>query len=122
MGDNDLPISGLPAAGLLGPLGAGMPKGPYRLGAKQTDKALRQAAKDFESVLLHRLLQEMQNTIPDSGLAGGGATKQMHGLFWSFLAKDMADKGGLGLWKDLYQQWSGAGGGGQKAASTEQSP
>jgi len=120
VGDNDLPISGLSGADLLGPFGLNMPKGPYRPGAGQTDKALRQAARDFESVLLERLLKEMKNTIPDSGLTGGGATKQLHGLFWSFLAREIAEKGGLGLWKDLYKQWSAAGGG-EKPAPTEAS-
>ncbi|MGB2823917.1 MAG: hypothetical protein WBF17_23260 [Phycisphaerae bacterium] len=122
MGNSDLLISGLPAPDLLGALGVGMPKGPRRPEAGRNDKALRQAAKDFESVLLHKLLEEMQNTIPESGLAGSGTTKQLHGLFWTFLAKDIADKGGLGLWKDLYSQWAGSADGKEKAASTEQSP
>ena len=25
-------------------------------------------------------------------------------MFWLYLARDVADKGGVGLWKDIYQQ------------------
>ncbi|HUS92813.1 MAG TPA: rod-binding protein [Phycisphaerae bacterium] len=79
-----------------------------RKGAPHNDEALKQAAKDFESVLLDRLLNEMKNTIPDSGLTDDGVSKQVQEIFWSHLARDIADKGGLGLWKDLYRQWSQA--------------
>ncbi|HUT02243.1 MAG TPA: rod-binding protein [Phycisphaerae bacterium] len=122
MSNTDLPLTGLSPADLLGPLGVGPANGLRRPGSRQSDKALRQAAKDFESVLLHRVLQEMKNTIPESGLTGSGATKQLNGLFWSFLARDIANQGGVGLWKDLYAQWSAAGMG-QKdpAASVESS-
>ncbi len=65
--------------------------------AKKTEKI----SKDFESVLLTKVLDEMKNTI-GNGLgeeeAGG---EQVKGLFWLYLARDMGDKGGLGLWKDL---------------------
>ena len=65
------------------------------------DKKTEKVAKDFESVLLTKVLDEMKNTI-GNGLgeeeAGG---EQIKGLFWLYLGRDMADKGGLGLWKDL---------------------
>lgn len=64
-----------------------------------------QAAKDFESVLLDRLLQEMKRTIPESGLLGGAATRQVWDLFWGQLARDIASRGGLGLWKQLSRQF-----------------
>ena len=105
MSSHDLPIAPTttPSDLLLGP-GADALR---RLGrGRRADRALQQAAKDFESVLLDKLLNEMKNTIPDSGLTGDGVTKQIQGIFWSYLARDIADKGGLGLWKELYQQWS----------------
>ena len=74
--------------------------------AKPTDRAVEQAAKGFESVLLEKLMDSMQETIPDSGLLGDGTSKQVQGMFWSFLAQDMANKGGIGLWKELYRQWT----------------
>ncbi len=60
-----------------------------------------QAAKDFESVLIYKLLDEMRKTIPDSGLLDSAASEQMEGIFWLHLAQEVADKGGLGLWKEL---------------------
>jgi Rod binding domain-containing protein len=63
----------------------------------------QQAAKDFESVLLERVLSQMKNTIGDWGFEKDGTSKQVDGLFWSCLARGVADKGGLGLWKDIYK-------------------
>ncbi len=67
-----------------------------------TGKKTEQAAKDFESVLLTKVLEGMENTVSqfsaDDKEAG---SEQVKGLFTLFLARDMADKGGLGLWKDL---------------------
>jgi Rod binding domain-containing protein len=37
-----------------------------------------------------------------------GASKQMHGIFWLYLARDIANNGGLGLWKDIYQSLTNA--------------
>ncbi len=62
-----------------------------------------QVAKDFESLFLGRLLEEMKKTIGDWGFEKDGASKQIQGLFWLFLARDVADKGGLGLWKQIHQ-------------------
>jgi Rod binding domain-containing protein len=69
---------------------------------------MEKAAKDFESVLLHQLLQEMSRTIPESGLTSSGASKQIQSIFWSFLAEEVADNGGLGLWRDIQQYCTGA--------------
>lgn len=74
-----------------------------------TDIKNEQAAKDFEAVLLHKMLQEMANTIPDSPLLDEGAGKQVHEMFWYYLAQDLADKGGLGLWKQIAGQTYAAG-------------
>ena len=64
------------------------------------------AAKDFEAVLLNQLMEAMQATIPESGLLEDGTTKQVQAIFWNYLSQDAADKGGMGLWKDLYRQLS----------------
>ena len=64
-----------------------------------------EAAKDFESLLLHRMLEEMERTIPKSGLLDGGSvTGQVRGMFWYHMAQELADKGGLGLWKEIQGQ------------------
>ena len=67
-----------------------------------TDKKTEQAAKDFESVLLTKVLEGMENTVSQFSAEDKEAgSEQVKGLFTLFLARDMADKGGLGLWKDL---------------------
>jgi hypothetical protein len=86
--------------------------------AARSDEQKQQAAKDFESVLLTKLFDQVQESI---GGWGGldeedGAASQVHGLFWLYLARDVADKGGLGLWKDIYQhltQMEGTAGAGE---------
>jgi Rod binding domain-containing protein len=65
------------------------------------DKKTEKIAKDFESVLLTRLLDEMKNTVGNGLGEEEAGTEQVKGIFWLYLARDMSDKGGLGLWKDL---------------------
>ena len=63
----------------------------------------KQYAKDFESVLINKLLDEMKKTIGDWGGEKDGASKQIQGIFWLYLARDIADNGGFGMWKDIYR-------------------
>jgi Rod binding domain-containing protein len=71
--------------------------------ATKTDTASEQSAKDFESVFINKLLDEMKNTIEDWGEEKDGAAQQVDGIFWLYLARDIADKGGFGMWKDIYK-------------------
>ena len=66
-----------------------------------TDKKTEKAAKDFESVLLAKVLEGMENTVSQFSTEEEAGSEQVKGLFTLFLARDMGDKGGLGLWKDL---------------------
>ena len=68
-----------------------------------SEEKKKQIAKDFESVLLGKLLDEMKATIGNWGFEEDGASEQVQGIFWLYLARDIADKGGVGLWKDIYQ-------------------
>ena len=63
----------------------------------------KQAAKDFESVFIAKLLDEMKNTIGDWGFEEDAASRQTKGIFWLYLARDIADNGGLGMAKDIYR-------------------
>ncbi len=72
------------------------------------DEKKKQVAKDFESVLLDKLLDEMKNSIVDWGLEKDAASKQTQGIFWLYLGRDIANNGGLGLWKDIYKYLSNA--------------
>jgi len=75
--------------------------GEARLRASPDELKNEQAAKDFESVLIHKLLQEMANTVDESPLLDEGAGQGVKDMFWYYLAQDLANKGGLGLWKQI---------------------
>ena len=68
-----------------------------------SEEKKKQIAKDFESVLLNKMLDQMKNTIGDWGFEKDGPSNQVQGIFWMFLARDIANNGGLGLWKDIQQ-------------------
>ena len=68
-----------------------------------TEAKKKQFAKDFESVFISKLLDEMKNTIGDWGPEKDGPSKQIDGIFWLYLARDIANNGGFGMWKDIYQ-------------------
>jgi Rod binding domain-containing protein len=70
-----------------------------------SDEKKKQLAKDFEAVFLTRVFDEVKKSIQDSGFDDDAAADQVHGMFWSYLAQDVANKGGFGLWQDLYQQF-----------------
>ncbi|MBP8604256.1 MAG: hypothetical protein KBI46_00255 [Phycisphaerae bacterium] len=62
-----------------------------------------QFARDFESVFIEKLLEEMQKTIGEWGLEQDSTAPQIQGLFQMHLARDAAAKGGIGLWKEIVQ-------------------
>ncbi|MDI6448122.1 hypothetical protein [Anaerobaca lacustris] len=70
-----------------------------------SDEQKKQLAKDFESVFLTKVFDEVRKSIEDSGFDDDVAADQVHGMFWSYLAQDVANKGGFGLWQDLYEHF-----------------
>lgn len=64
----------------------------------------KKIAKDFEGVLLNKIMDEMQNSVPESGLFEDETSKQTQSLFSMYLSQDVAAKGGCGLWKQIYAQ------------------
>ncbi len=68
------------------------------------DKAVA-AAKDFEAVLISKLMEEMSRTIPRSGLLDGPLTEQVESLFWYYLAQETSKNGGMGLWQQIYREF-----------------
>ena len=68
-----------------------------------SDEKKKQVAKDFESIFISKLLDEMKNTITDWGSEKDGASEQIDGIFFMYLARDIADNGGFGLWKQIYK-------------------
>jgi Rod binding domain-containing protein len=73
--------------------------------AGRTDKEKMQLAKDFESVFLSRVFDQVRESIGNWGMEEDGASRQIQGLFWSYLAQDVANKGGFGLWQDIYRHF-----------------
>jgi len=69
----------------------------------RSEEKKQQVAKDFESILLTRLFEQVQQTMGNLDPEEDGTAQQVQGLFWLYLARDVADKGGVGLWKDIYQ-------------------
>jgi len=67
------------------------------------DERKKQIAKDFESILLNKLMNEMKSTIGDWGFEKDGTSDQIHNIFWTYLGQELADNGGIGLWKDIYK-------------------
>ena len=82
-------------------------------------KQIEKSAKDFEAVLLNKVMEEMDKSIPRSGLLESGISDQVRGMFWFYLAQDMADKGELGLWKDIQRQMKQYAGVGETASRPE---
>jgi Rod binding domain-containing protein len=62
-----------------------------------------QTAKDFESLLIGKLVDSMKDTVGDSGLLEDEGAEQTQALFWMNLSTAISDQGGVGLWKDIYK-------------------
>lgn len=91
----DLPVGPVPDAGT--------PPRPVARDPRPVTQATghEQVAKNFESVLLTRLFEQVQESIGTWDLEEDGTSQQVQGLFWFYLAQDVADKGGFGLWKEI---------------------
>lgn len=63
-------------------------------------------AKDFESILIGQLMNQMKETIGESGFLEDGSSKQIQDMFWSFMADEVGSKGGFGMWKNIYKSMS----------------
>jgi len=87
--------------------------------AGRSDEEKKQLAKDFESVFLGKIFDQVKESIGNWGLEEDGASRQIQGLFWHYLAQDVADKGGFGLWQDIYRQFQEMEGAGVAGASLD---
>jgi len=67
------------------------------------DMQRRKVARDFESIFIRQIIDRMKDTIPKSDLADS-SSQQIQSMYWSFLGDAIADKGGFGLWKQIYEQ------------------
>ncbi len=67
----------------------------------------KQAAKDFESLFVNKLLDSMKDTVDAGGIFEDPVGKQINDLFYSFLGEDISKKGGMGMWQDIYKMMDG---------------
>lgn len=72
-----------------------------KIAKEPEDQKSVKVAKDFEALFIKRVLSEMKNTVDESGFDEDAAGSQIRSLFYSYLAEDVANKGGFGLWKDV---------------------
>jgi Rod binding domain-containing protein len=87
--------------------------------ADADDKKKMKVAKEFEGILIGQLMNQMKETIGESGLLEDGSSKQVQDMFWSFLADEVAENGGMGLWKNVYESMSPSGQQSQGAQGAE---
>jgi hypothetical protein len=76
--------------------------------ADRQEEKKKQIARDFESVLLTKVFDQVSDSIGQGSFdedEGDGASQQVQGLFWLYLAQDVADKGGVGMWREIYQHF-----------------
>jgi Rod binding domain-containing protein len=81
---------------------------PARDGDVLQENRKVQAAKDFESLLIGKLVDSMKETVGQSGLLEEEGSEQMTALFWMHLATALSEQGGIGLWKDIYRNIYGS--------------
>ncbi len=67
----------------------------------RAQEKLQKAARDFEAVFLHQVLNVMKDSVPDEE-SDDSTGEQIQGMYWSFMAQAIGDEGGLGLWKDIH--------------------
>lgn len=110
-----LPDQGLSASGRLRPLtrAINLVEMTPEAMAEVSDCKKQALAKDFESILLTQLFNEVKESLSASSFDDDAGSDQFHGIFWSFLAEDVADKGGFGLWQDFYHHFQDMDDGGE---------
>lgn len=67
------------------------------------DKKKQQIAKQFESLFLNRILEQMNNTAELFDGEDKAAAGQVRGIFNMYMSQHISDSGGFGLWKDIYK-------------------
>ena len=68
-----------------------------------SETKLERTAKDFESILILKVLEEMTKTIGQWGFEKDGVSEQIRSLFSLCLSEHIGDNGGLGLWEQIYK-------------------
>jgi Rod binding domain-containing protein len=71
-----------------------------------SDEKKKDLARQFESVFISKLFDQIKESIGSMSMSEEeeGISEQVDGLFWMYLAQDVSEKGGFGMWKDIYKQ------------------
>ncbi|MHC5083164.1 MAG: rod-binding protein [Planctomycetota bacterium] len=66
---------------------------------------LKEVAKQFEGIFINEILKQMQETIKNSSFdPDDSANEQVHSMYCTFLGESIAEKGGFGVWEQIYKQ------------------
>jgi peptidoglycan hydrolase FlgJ len=79
-------------------------------GAKPSKKELLKACRDFESLFVNYLMQQMRATVPENALFGDDQAEKIYtGMLDNEISKTISQQRGIGLASLLYAQMSAAG-------------
>lgn len=71
----------------------------------ERQKALKNACRDFESLFVNYMLEQMRQTVPQDGMFGGGQAEKMYtSMMDSEISKEISRQRGLGLAPMMYHQ------------------
>ena len=73
--------------------------------SSRTDAQLKKACQGFESLFVNYLMQQMRETVPESGFMGGGQAEKIYTtMLDGEVAKTVSEQRGIGLAKIMYEQ------------------
>lgn len=86
--------------------------GAYSTGTEKSGSGdsggLKQTCRDFESVLINSIFQNMRKTVPDGGYLESDMSMDFYQeMLYTEAAGHMAREGGLGLGELLFDQFQG---------------
>lgn len=76
-------------------------------GKGEKHQALKEVARQFETVFLKMMLKSMRDTVPDSELIDGEKTKFYESMYDDQISLDLSKRGNLGLADMIVQQMGG---------------
>lgn len=83
-------------------------KGQRNDDSKQSEKRLKEACTEFESLFIYQIVRQMRKTIVQSGLISGGKGEEVFtSMMDEELSKQISSKQGLGLKDALIEQLAG---------------
>lgn len=92
----DLLLRGNPADAIRGLRGAEPTGDPEKV---------RDVARQFEGILLQQVLKQMKEaSAPLEDESEDSSSEQIKSMYWSFWADAITERGGLGMWKQIYKQ------------------